>query len=224
MTRSAHRPGAGLAGLLLLAACAPQSPVEAPGPPVEVIPQGAVLVGGWISDTEAALEAVLPAAAPAAEGGSADETYRVRGLDDAGEPLFELTFGEKDLAEVPGQQVRRFMLTAPIGPAGAAALAALELDAGEGRVVARQATSSAAELVEALAGGEVVRVRALPGDRVRVRWDPGRIVVLRLRDPASGSVLAIDRDGEVIVAAAGDTLEVAASDGVRSAAAKFSIR
>jgi hypothetical protein len=34
-------------------------------------------------------------------------------------------------------------------------------------------------------------------------------------------VLAIDRDGEVIVAAAGETLEVAVSDGVRSAAALF---
>jgi hypothetical protein len=224
VTRWAHRPGAGLAGLLLLAACAPQSPVEGPAPAVQIIPRETVLVGGWISDTEAALEAVLPAAAPAAEDGSADETYRLRGMDDAGEPLFELTFGERDLAEVPGQPVRRFMLAAPIGPAGAAALAALELDAGEGRVVARQATSSAAELAEALSGGEVVRVRALPGERVRVRWDPGRIVVLRLRDPATGSVLAIDRDGEVIVAAAGDTLEIAASDGVRSAAARFSIR
>lgn len=207
-----------------MAACAPQPPVEAPGATVHVIRQEAVLVGGWISDTEAALEAVLPAAARAPAGGDAAGVYRLRGLDDRGEPLFELTFGEEDLAEVPGQPVRRFMLVAPAGDAGAAGLAALELDAGTGGLVTRQATSSAEELTGALAGGELVRLTVLAGDRVRVRWDTDRFAVLRLRDPATGSVLAIDRDGEVIVAAAGETLEVAVSDGVRSAAALFRIR
>jgi hypothetical protein len=217
-------PGAGLAVLLLTAACGQQQPAEAPAAPnAQLVPRQAVLVGGWLSSGEAALEAVLPGPETAPAAGGAEGPYRLRGLDDRGETLFELAFGDADLAEVPGQPVRRFMLVAPVGAGGAEALAALELDAGPGRVVSRQAAGSQEDLAAALTGGEFVRLRNLPGDRVRVRWDPGRFAVLRLRDPVTGVVLALDRDGEVIVAA-GDTLEVAVSDGVRSAAALFPLR
>lgn len=213
-------PGLGivLGVLLAVVACARQPAPEDPGPTVRIVPQEAVVVGGWLSDADAALEAVLPAAAAAPGTSEEGAPYRVRGLDDDGRALFELAFGEAALAVVPGQPVQRFMFAVPAGAAGAAGLAVLELDAGDGLVVTRRATVAADDLVAALTGGETVRVTPMPGDRVRVAWDVGPVVVLRLRDPVTGAVLALDRDGEVIVAAPSGTLEVAISDGVRSVA------
>lgn len=223
MRRGAWRLGAALAAVLGTVACAPQPTPDGPGPSVQVVDQGTVLVGGWLSDGDAALEAVLPTAGPASADRGQAARYRLRGLGDDGRPLFELRFGEESLAAVPGQPVQRFLFPVSAGSAGASGLAALELDAGDGLVVTRAATVSAADLLAALTGGEAVRIAAMPGERVRVRWDVGPIVVLRLRDPATGSVLALDRDGEVIVAAPGGTLEVAISDGVRSAAGVFEL-
>ncbi|NGP53953.1 hypothetical protein [Thioalkalivibrio sp. XN8] len=223
MRRGARRLGAGLAAVLAMVACAPQPTPDGPGPTVQVVHQETVLVGGWFSDADAALEAVLPGAGAAAGGHGEPAQYRLRGLDDNGQPLFELGFGEASLAAVPGQPLRRFLLPVSAGSAGAAGLAALELDGGDGLMVTRAATISKADLLAALTGGEAVRIAAMPGERVRVRWDVGPIVVLRLRDPATGSVLALDRDGEVIVAAPGGKLEVAISDGVRSAAGLFEL-
>lgn len=204
--------------LLVVVACARQPAPEAPGPTVRLVPQEAVVVGGWLSDADAALEAVLPTAGPAPAVEEGDAPYRLRGFDDAGGTLFDLAFGAGGLAVVPGQPVQRFMFVAPTGDAGPAGLAALELDAGDGLVVTRRATVSAEQLEAALSDGEAVRVTAMPGGRARVSWDVGPIVVVRLRDPATGSVLALDRDGEVIVAAPNGALEVAISDGVRSVA------
>lgn len=213
-----------MAALVAVAACARQPATDGPGPAIQVVRQDAVMVGGWVSDADAALEAVLPAAGPAPAGNDTPAPYRLRGLGDDGALLFDLSFGEESLATVPGQPIRRFMLLAPAGDAGATGLAALELDAGDGLAVTRTAAVSADDLVAALTGGETVRVAAMPGDRVRVRWDVGPVVVLRLSDPATGAVLAIDRDGEVIVAAPAGALEVAISDGVRSAAGLFELR
>lgn len=218
MRRLLRGAGAAAGALLVIVACARQPAPEDPGPTVRVVPQEAVIVGGWLSDADAALEAVLPAAGPDPAAGPSGGPYRLRGIDDAGRTLFELAFGTESLAVVPGQPVRRFMFVAPTASAGAAGLAAVELDAGDGLVVTRRATVAAEDLVKALTGGETVRLAPLPGDRVRVAWDVGPVVVLRLRDPVTGSVLALDRDGEVIVAAPHGTLEVAISDGIRSVA------
>jgi hypothetical protein len=56
-------------------------------------------------------------------------------------------------------------------------------------------------------------------DGVNVSWDAERFELLQLRDPATGAILALDRDGEVVTAGVGSELEIALSDGVRSAAA-----
>jgi len=178
----------------------------------------AVLLRGWIGDAAADLEPVIPTAARPSFSDAGAGPYRLRGLDDAGELLFELRFGEESLASMAGRPGHHFMLVAPVGAGGSLALAAIELDAGNGRAVARRARGSAAALLDGLRS---VQLAASGDGAVLLQWDAGQFELLQLRDSASGAILALDRDGEVSVRPVGGALDVALSDGVRSAAARF---
>lgn len=215
-----QRAGRPLAMALLLLGgwgCqAPESPAgaaQASDPrPVE---HSAVLLRGWIGEAGADLEPVIPtAAAPSVIAGD-QAPYRLRGLDDRGEVLFDLRFGEESLASIAGRPGHHFMLVAPVGTGGSLALAAVELDAAQGRTASRQARWSAAGLLDGLRG---LRLATRDDGAVHVQWDAERFELLQLRDPAGGAILALDRDGEVTVTAVGGELEAALSDGVRSAA------
>ena len=211
--------GAPLLALAALGAAGCQAPVGDEPPATrsaQPLAHEAVLLRGWIGEQAADLEPVLPtAAAPSLQDGGAGP-FRLSGFDDAGRLLFELRFGEEALASVPGRPGHHFMLVAAVGAGGASALATLELDAAQGRTAVQQARWPAETLQAALAE---VQPSADGQGSWRVRWDAGRFALLQLRDPASGAILALDRDGEVSVAAEGAALEVALSDGVRSAAA-----
>lgn len=201
--------------------------MDAPGSPdasraPQLLSQDAVLVRGWINGDAAGLEPVTPLAAAAGMAGDPGGSLRLRGLDDRGATLFDVRFGERSLAAVAGRPGRYFVLQVPV-PGGADLLAAIELDAGEGRVVRRPARWSREALIDGLAGAQGVSIESLSGARVAVSWDAERYALLQLRDPVTGSVLALDRDGEVTVAAPGGALEIALSDGTRSAAAVFRI-
>ena len=60
--------------------------------------------------------------------------------------------------------------------------------------------------------------------RLRVRWDAGRFELLQVRDPASGEILALARDGDIVITSAATELELALSEGVRSLAGVFRAR
>lgn len=223
------RSGRPLLPALVLAAlgttgCTPPltSQEAAPEPvALALIEHDAVLVRGWIGDAAADLEPVIPTAAPPSFADAGVGPYRLRGLGDGGEVLFELHFGDESLASIVGRPGHHFMLVAPVGAGGSLALAAIELDAAHGRAASRQARWSAGALLDGLRG---VRLAARDGDAMNVQWDAERFEMLQLREPASGAILALDRDGEVTVATGGDALEVALSDGVRSAAALLRAR
>jgi hypothetical protein len=183
---------------------------------VQLIEHDAVLLRGWIGDAGADLEPVIPTAAPPSFSGAGAGPYRLRGLDDEGGVVFELRFGKEVLASIAGRPGHHFMLVAPLGASGSLALAAVELDAADGRAVVRRARWSAEALLAALAD---VRMTDAGDDGVNVSWDAERFELLQLRDPATGAILALDRDGEVVTAGVGSELEIALSDGVRSAAA-----
>ncbi len=215
-----------LLGVALAAGCG-SVPTDEPGSPdasrvPQLLNQDAVLVRGWISGDGAGLEPVTPLAAATGMAGDTGGSLRLRGLDDRGATLFDVRFGERSLAAVAGRPGRYFVLQVPV-PGGADLLAAIELDAGEGRVVSRPARWSREALIDGLSGAQGVSIESLSGARVAVSWDAERFELLQLRDPATGSVLALDRDGEVTVAAPGGALEIALSDGTRSAAAVFRI-
>jgi hypothetical protein len=188
---------------------------------LQLIEHDTVLVRGWIGDQGAELEPVIPTAAPPSFSGAGAGPYRLRGLDDAGEVVFELRFGDEVLASIAGRPGHHFMLVAPVGAGGSLTLAVVELDAADGRVDARLAKWSAEALLEALAS---VQMTNLGDDGVNVSWDAERFELLQLRDAATGAILALDRDGEVVAAVVGSELEIALSDGVRSAAALLRAR
>jgi hypothetical protein len=217
-------PPALLLAALVAAGCtspsAQQDATPEPGT-LQLIEHDAVLLRGWIGDQGAELEPVIPTAAPPSFSGAGAGPYRLRGLDDAGEVLFELRFGDEVLAGITGRPGHHFMLVAPVGAGGSLTLAVVELDAADGRVAVRSARWAAEALLEALAS---VQMTNLGGDGVNVSWDAERFELLQLRDPATGAILALDRDGEVVAAGVGSELEIALSDGVRSAAALLRAR
>jgi hypothetical protein len=231
--RASRWAGASGAGLLLLglaaAGCAVAPPLE-PEPWIlageaRVLAQDAVLLRGWISDTGAGLEPVMPlATAQATAAGDAGDSpglYVLRGMDDGGATLFEVRFGDAALAAVAGRAERHFVFAVPLTAGGAESLAAVELDAGEARRVLRRSPWSKDQLMAGLTGAQGVQLAPASDGQVAVTWDAHRFALLQARDPASGAVLAFDRDGEVTVPAPERELEIALSDGVRSAAALF---
>ena len=216
------------AGLLVVVLAATGCAASLPGAPesrsgdTRLLAQDAVLVRGWIGAQTAGLEPVTPLRAAAGNAANPDAPFRLRGFDDRGAVVFDIGFDETSLAGMAGRPEHHFALAVPLGAGGAESLAAVVFDAGEGRAVEQQARWPRAELSDALTGGQGVQLAILSPTRVAVTWDAGRFALLQLRDPATGSVLALDRDGEVTVTVTGGELEIALSDGVRSAAALFS--
>ena len=223
MTCRLPAPGAAAVAVFLVAAlsaagCASLSSHEPESAGMEttrILARDAVLVRGWLGATDAGLEPVIPLAAAPAVGGDAAGPYRLRGFADDEELLFDIRLGETSLVAMAGQARRHFAVAVPVTAGGSAALARIQLDTGEAGI-AQRAVRTAAELRAALAG---MQLSTLSDGRIRVRWDPDRFALLQLSDPATGSVLALDRDGEVTVSAPQAVLEAALSDGVRSAAA-----
>ena len=220
---AANRAGL-LAVVLAAAGCAALEPgaPESPKVGTRLLAQDAVLVRGWIGGQSAGLEPVTPLRTAAGHAGNPDGPYRLRGLDDRGAILFDIGFDETSLASTAGRAERDFALAVPLDAGGAESLAAVVFDPGDGRAVKQQARWTRAVLSDALTGGQGVQLAIVSPTRVAVTWDATRFALLQLRDPATGSVLALDRDGEVSVTVTGGELEIALSDGVRSAAALFS--
>lgn len=224
--RAAHRL-APLGAAFLVAACmhAPEAGRVAEAPvPEEILPPAAeaVLVRGWISQTSLELEPVLVTTAALSAATEVTGPYRLRGFDDAGALRFELAFDESATASVAGRAGHHFMFVVPVA-GDALELARVELDAGDGRELVRSARLPAAALVTALSGDETLSIEVGDGG-VTLRWDAARFPLLQLRDPQEGSVLALGRSGELTLASAAETLELAVSEGVRSAAAIIRLR
>ena len=218
-------------GLGALAAACVNSPGPASGsgsqtaaPVGRASPAGAeaVLVRGWIGQTGLELEPVLVTTAAPSERPGGTGSYRLRGFDDAGALSFEFGFDADATARVPGRPGHHFMVVVAL-EGSALDLARVELDAGDGRELVRSARLSAAALVAALSGDESLSIETGAG-RVVLRWDAARFPLLQLRDPAEGAVLALVRDGELRLDTEAETLELAVSEGVRSAAALIRLR
>lgn len=219
-----------LLGVLLCAGCAPHpsapdSAAARPAPPPpDLLRHDAVLVRGWIGETELELEPILVTDARPTSFDSPEGRYRLRGLDADGTVRFDLRFDEDALASVAGREGHHFMFVVPVGEGGSLWLSSVELEAGEGRRLVSEARLPAEELRAALAGTDALAITRGSQGELRVQWDAERFPLLQLRDPESGTILALARHGDVTIPATQTTLEVALSEGVRSAAARMQPR
>lgn len=222
--RAATRAGLLVLGLAL-AGCSgmPQLASEPRAMSVEsrLLAHEAVLLRGWISDAGAGLEPVVSMATAAADNGGASDLYVLYGMADDGAIVFDLRFGNEALAGVSGRAERYFVFPVTLSSADASSLAQVVLQAGGVRYVLGRSAWSREQLIAGLTGARGVQLAALSDGRVAVTWDAERFELLQLRDPATGAVLALDRDGEVTVPAPEGELEIVLSDGIRSAAALF---
>jgi hypothetical protein len=214
------------AGLCLLAvACTTEPGAETgDGMPIDSQATESVLVRGWIRAGEAGLEPVMVTDAQARLPASAEGHYRLRGLNDDGAVAFDLGFGDDALADVPSAAERHFEFVIPLGQDGALALSRIELDAGEGLRMAREARLSANALREALDGARMLALERTGPGEIRLRWNSTDFPVLQLRDPDTGAVLAVARHGEITLATERTELDLTVSEGVRSASRRVRVR
>lgn len=206
-----------------LAGCAADGPRAAglagsPGQFLRLATHEAVLVRGWIGEGTAGLEPVMVTHAVPRSEEVPDGPYRLRGFDDQGAVLFEFRFGDAALSRVANRTERQFMFVAPVGAGGSSALAKVLLEAGRGHEFERRARILPGELREAFEDPEALRLDALEDGGVRVRWDAARFELLQVRNPVSGEILALARDGDLTIPGVEGELEIALSEGVRSLA------
>lgn len=219
-----------LTGLVLCGGCAPHLPASdasttgQPPETLELLRHDAVLVRGWIGAAELGLEPILVTDARPTSFDSPDGPYRLRGLDADGTVRFDLRFDDDALASIAGREGHHFMFVVPVGEGGSLWLSSVELEAGEGRRFVSEARLPAEGLRAALTSTEAVVITREPQGQLRVQWDAERFPLLQLRDPESGTILALARHGDVTIPATQATLEVALSEGVRSAAARMQPR
>jgi hypothetical protein len=180
-----------------------------------------VLVSGWIGATDLGLEPVLATDAAPTELAPAEGPYRMRGTNDEGETQFDVAFDEGAMASISGGKTRHFAFVVPV-PGGSLAVARIELEAADGRRLVHEARLSPSAMREAAADSQLTMERP-SGDALRVRWDAGHFPLVQLRDPHTGTVLAVGRDGELLFPGGHVELEVMLSDGVRSAVTRARI-
>jgi hypothetical protein len=173
-------------------------------------PQPSLMVWGRIEAGKVVLEPAFETEAypsPQAQAG----TYRVEGFDEAGRTLFAVPLDARPVEHAgPGDRV--FAMALPLAMTQHDRLAGLRVMSG-GREVARRSAAVS------LQSRTDVRRRVETGSGRRlVRWDDGSFPLAVIRDPTSGRILALGRNGVADVGRVPGPVEVILSDGVRSRA------
>jgi hypothetical protein len=117
------------------------------------------------------------------------------------------------VADAPrGGDARQFAFAVPMDAAAASRLDRIRLS-GPGIGVAAVSRAPAA-----LRAGPAAPVRMEPaGGNVSLRWDAAAHPMVMVRDARTGEVLSFARGGSAEIATTGSSVELIASDGVRSA-------
>ncbi len=166
----------------------------------------ALIVWGWIGDDgavlEPAFETVTRPRLPARAG-----RYRLALRAADGATLTELHFDGDPVDHAPG--VRHFTFAVPLRMLRGRAPVTMELR-GAGADVRRQQAMAAA--------APDVRATRVAADQVRLQWDAAASPLAVIRDPASGAILALARNGNALVQTGARELDIELSSGVRSQA------
>jgi len=129
----------------------------------------------------------------------------LEGLDASGNVIFSLPFSGEELAE--GDELP-FGFTVP--ESRTTGLASLRVLRGN-RILTQTAPN-----LHTLSVTSAPQATRLPNGDVEIRWDAAHYPTALLRDPQTGEVLAISREGVAVVTPEGNTLTLTLSDGVNS--------
>jgi hypothetical protein len=180
--------------------------------------QPGLLVWGRIENgvvtLEPAFEVTAPIQVPARRG-----QYTLEGLDDRGGVLFSYQFEGEQVADQADQ--RQFVFVLPFGATRSDRLARLRVrggsrDAERASVAAMSAQGRGAGILGQLLPLPDRQARVVSGG-VQLSWNASAYPMAMVRDAATGDILALARRGSSnIGGAAGRTLDITYSDGVRS--------
>jgi hypothetical protein len=183
-----------------------------------VPPTPSLIVWGHIENGEPVLEPAFRVTTrpllPRAAG-----PYTVQGLDEAGQPVFSLSFGAEPNSDVPGDW-RHFAFAVPVNADEAARIATLRLTTRSREVRMRASIHSAAPSVgsgiRAIIQPPAAAVEQAGSDRVRVRWDATTYPLVVVRDPQTGAILSLARGGTATVYTGNPDVDLLFSDGVHT--------
>lgn len=176
--------------------------------------QSSLLVWGQIRDGELVLEPAFQVTTRPSLPASAGP-YSVQGLDEAGGVVFSLSFAGDRIPDVPGDR-RSFAFAVPLSPEQMGRLATLRLAGRGAETRVHSAASAAAGGRRATPSAPRLSVGRLGAGRVSVRWDAAAHPMVMVREPGTGTILALARGGAAELRADGQELELVLSDGVRS--------
>lgn len=171
---------------------------------------------------EPAYEVDAPPALPTRPG-----PHRLQGFGPLGESLFDLSFDGERVADHPDPTARHFAFVVPLDGMRGSSPARLRATVN-GRQVERSApvppAARGATAPNATSGaGAALRVERLDARRLRVQWDSASARGVLVRHPRTGEILAFARGGEAVVFTSESSLDLTASDGVRSTRARVAV-
>jgi hypothetical protein len=181
--------------------------------------QPCLLVWGRIVDgqpvLEPAFEVVTRPSLPAHGG-----PYTVEGRDDAGSPIFSLSFTPEQVADDPhgGQH---FSFAVPLPSKRAGRVAALRMAGGGREASTRRSYRMTPQLRSAPVSIEARRIA--PG-QVALRWDAVSHPMVMVRDAATGEILSLARGGAAEVFTERTNLDLVVSNRVQSRPMRVVVR
>ena len=188
------------------------------GDVVGAAPQDCLLVTGQVKEGQVRLDPAFVVNTVPKVPDSGSHVLQLR--DGGGTILREIPFEPVEIADLPGNPRRQFVLAVPLGTAEASTLAAIGVARGGLTLTVRGPAVTAAA---AVAVREPVAVRMRPGE-AHLGWDAMVHPRAMIRDPRTGEVLAFAEGGSVDVETDAGTLDVTFSDGVHSVRKLLSVQ
>ncbi len=188
---------------------APVAPLAAPDAP----PQPGILVVGTLTSTGAELLPAWSVTAPPhlpVTGGS----HTLRGLDDAGGVLFSIDFEPDEVPHADDPSERHFGFVIPLAPADRARLARLEVEVPGVPAPASQWSRVLASPAGVDGALDAFRLPEAGDERRTLHFETALFPQAKVRDAATGELLAILDRGEVPLALWDREVEVLLADGL----------
>lgn len=140
--------------------------------------------------------------------------WRVEGVRNDGSTVFAQAFEPSEIDHAP--DVRHFAFALPVSAGDLASMAAVRVRGpGGSATMSRLAPGASATSQRLQAGAASLRLTS-GGTSAMLSWPTGAFRGALVRDPATGEVLAISRDGSVALGSGVTEVDVTLSDGVRS--------
>jgi hypothetical protein len=209
---------AGLLLLAVLAGCTPGGGGQIPAAGADARAVGpevhaSLLVQGRIGPDDVTIEPIFRIDTGTHQAARTLGPHLLVGFDRDGALLFEQAF---ETTAVAGGPEEHYSMVVKLEGPRAERLHRVKVRAADGRSAIRTASMTAEAFAQALAREDAVRAERMGDGRVRLRWDSSVFFFAMVRNPDTGTVLAIGRGGEIVVLTELDVLDVVLSEGIRS--------